>query len=210
MAGPSGTAADGDRVRIFGVILAGGQGRRLGGADKALLDLGGQTLLARAVARLGPQVEDLALSANGDPARFSAFGLPVLADAVSLGPLSGILAALDRAADLGATAVVSVAVDTPFFPEDLVPRLLWAAEAAPEGLALAETAGQVHPTFGLWPAGLRPDLRATLARGESRVLAFADRHGAARAPFADDSAFLNVNTPADRHRAEALLRGAPA
>jgi molybdopterin-guanine dinucleotide biosynthesis protein A len=195
-------------LRIFGVILAGGAGRRIGGADKALLMLGRHTLLARAIGRLGPQVEDLALSANGDPKRFAEYGLPVLADAMSLGPLSGILAALDRVADLGATAVVSVAVDTPFFPEDLVPHLLLAAESAPEGLALAETGGQVHPTFGLWPVGLRGDLRATLARGEARVLAFADRHSAARAHFADDRAFLNVNTPEDRDRAEALLQGA--
>jgi molybdenum cofactor guanylyltransferase len=172
--------------------------------------LGGLTLLARAEARLGPQVEDLALSADGDPARFAGYGLPVLADAVPLGPLAGILAALDRAAGLGAAAVVSAAVDTPFVPQDLVPRLLLAAEGAPEGLALAESAGQVHPTFGLWPVGLRADLRATLARGEARILAFADRHGAARARFADDRAFLNVNTPEDRDRAEALLRSARA
>lgn len=210
MAGPPGTVADGGPLRVFGVILAGGAGRRMGGADKALLELGGRTLLAHAVARLGPQVEGLALSANGDPARFAGYGLPVLADAQPLGPLSGILTALDRAADLGATAVVSVAVDTPFFPEDLVPRLLWSAEGSGAGLALAETAGQVHPTFGLWPVGLRGDLRATLARGEARVLAFADRHGAARAAFADGRAFLNVNTPEDRDRAEALLRGASA
>ena len=200
--------ADGGPLRIFGVILAGDAGRRTDGAERALRVLAGQTLLARAVARLGPQVDDLVLGANGDPARFAVCGLPVLTDAVSLGPLSGILAALDRAADLGATAMVSVAVDTPFFPQDLVPRLLLAAEDAPEGVALAATAGQVHPTFGLWPVGLRGDLRETLARGEARVLAFADRHGAARAPFADDRAFLNVNTPGDLGRAEALLQGA--
>jgi molybdopterin-guanine dinucleotide biosynthesis protein A len=182
----------------------------MGGADKALLTLGGRTLLAHAAERLGPQVEDLALSANGDPARFAGYGLPVLADAQPLGPLSGILSALDRAAGLGATAVVSVAVDTPFFPQDLVPRLLWAAEGSAAGLALAESGGQVHPTFGLWPVGLRGDLRATLARAEARVMAFADRHGAARAPFADDRAFLNVNTPEDLARATALLRGATA
>lgn len=197
-------------MRVFGVILAGGQGRRLGGADKALMIVGGKTLLARAAARLGPQVEDLVLSANGDPARFGGYGLPVLADAEPLGPLSGILSALDRAAGLGATAVVSVAVDTPFFPEDLVPRLILAAETAGAGPALAESAGRVHPTFGLWPVDLRGDLRAALARGEARVLAFADRHGAARAAFADDRAFLNLNTPEDRLRAEALLAGVRA
>ncbi len=179
----------------------------MGGADKALLHLAGITLAARAVARLGPQVEGLAISANGDPARLSGAGLTVVPDAVPQGPLSGILAALDWAAAQGATAVASVAVDTPFFPQDLVPRLIWAAEGSAAGVALAESAGQVHPTFGLWPVGLRDDLRATLSRGEARVLGFADRHGAARARFADDRAFLNLNRPEDLSQAEALLQG---
>ena len=114
-------------MRIFGVILAGGTGRRMGGTDKALLRLGGRTLLSRAIERLEPQVEQLALSANGEAARFGG-ALPVLPDAGGAGPLAGVLAALDWAAPLGATAVVSVAVDTPFFPGDLVPQLLLAAE----------------------------------------------------------------------------------
>lgn len=194
-------------MRIFGVILAGGGGRRMGGADKALLRLDGQTLLQHAVDRIGPQVEALALSANGDLARFAGLGLPVLPDARPAGPLSGILAALDWAAPRGATALVSVAVDTPFFPQDLVPQLVLAAERAPEGLALAESGGRWHPTFGLWPMGLRDDLRATLARGEARMMAFADRHGAVTAAFSDDRAFLNLNTPEDLARAEALLSG---
>lgn len=195
-------------MRIFGVILAGGAGRRFGGTDKALLVLGGETLIARAVARLGPQVEDLVISANGDPSRFAAHRLPVLPDAQAQGPLSGILAALDLAAGQGAQAVVSVAVDTPFFPEDLVPRLLLAAETAPEGLALAQSGGRDHPTCALWPVALRGDLRAALARGEARLLGFADRHGAARAHFADDGAFLNVNTPEDLAGAATLLERA--
>ena len=131
----------------------------------------------------------------------------MLPDARPAGPLSGILAALDWAAPRGATALVSVAVDTPFFPQDLVPQLVLAAERAPEGLALAESGGRWHPTFGLWPMGLRDDLRATLARGEARMMAFADRHGAVTAAFSDDRAFLNLNTPEDLARAEALLSG---
>jgi molybdopterin-guanine dinucleotide biosynthesis protein A len=196
-------------LRIFGVILAGGEGRRMGGADKALLRLGGETLVRRAAGRLAPQVEDLAISANGDPARLAGLGNAILPDESPMGPLSGILAALDRAEALGASAVVSVAVDTPFFPEDLVPRLVLAAEGSPEGVALASSGGQRHPTFGLWPVGLRHDLRDTLARGEARVTYFADRHGAATAEFAGGIAFLNVNTPGDLARAEALLRSAP-
>lgn len=192
-------------MRIFGVILAGGEGRRLGGADKALLTLAGQTLVARAIDRLGPQVEALAISANGDPARLASCRLPVLADAEPQGPLSGVLAALDWAVAAGADAVASVAVDTPFFPCDLVARLHLAAESTAAGAALAAAGGRVHPTFALWPVGLRDDLRNRLAAGEARVTGFATRHGAAEAPFPDAAAFLNLNTPADWQRAEAML-----
>lgn len=209
-------------MRIFGAILAGGQGRRMGGpdgsgADKALLGLGGKTLVARAIDRLEPQVERLAISANGDPARLAGLGLPVLADHQPLGPLAGALAALDWAAARGATAVVTVAVDTPFFPGDLVPRLCLAAETSPEGLAFASTgtsetgagAGRDHPTFALWPVSLRDSLSTFLASGEKpKVLAFALAHGAVRASFPDDGAFANLNTPADLARAEALLERA--
>ncbi len=195
-------------MRIFGVILAGGTGRRMGGADKATLTLGGRSLLAHAADRLGPQVDRLAVSANGDAARFAAHRLPVLPDRAPQGPLSGLLAALDWAAPLGATHVVTAAVDTPFFPGDLVPQLLLAAESSPSGSALAESNGQHHPTFGLWPVDLHDDLRATLARGEARVMDFARRHGAATAHFPDDCAFLNLNTPQDLAAAEALLGAA--
>jgi molybdopterin-guanine dinucleotide biosynthesis protein A len=194
-------------VRIFGVILAGGAGRRMGGVDKATLRLAGRSLVSHAVDRLEPQVERLAISANGDPARLSALGLPVLADAQSQGPLSGVLAALDWAAPFGATAVVTAAVDTPFFPGDLVPRLIMASD--PSGIALARSGGNDHPTFGLWPVTLRDDLRVFLASGvKASVRAFADARGAARADFPDDGSFLNLNTPEDLSRAEALIRGA--
>jgi molybdopterin-guanine dinucleotide biosynthesis protein A len=196
-------------VRIFGVILAGGTGRRMGGADKAFLRLGDRFLIDRVVERLEPQVEQLAISANGDPARFVAQRCTVLPDELSLGPLSGILAALDWAAAAGATHVVSVAVDTPFFPADLVPRLLLAAETGGTPIALAESEGQVHPTFGLWPIALRDDLKASVARGEARVMDFASRHRHGLAEFSGEATFLNVNSPADLTRAEAMLRGSP-
>ncbi len=191
------------------MILAGGTGRRMGGADKAFLTLGARFLIDRVVERLDPQVEQLAISANGDPVRFAAQHCTVLPDEHPLGPLSGILAALDWAAAAGATHVVSVAVDTPFFPADLVPRLLLAAEISGTPIALAESEGQVHPTFGLWPVALRGDLKATLARGEARVMDFASRHRHALAEFSGEAAFLNVNSPADLTRAEAMLRGSP-
>ncbi len=192
-------------MRIFGVILAGGAGRRMGGADKALLQLAGQSLLGHAIARLEPQVEQLAISANGDAARFAGFGLPVLSDATPLGPLAGVLAALHWAAPLGATAVVTAAVDSPYFPGDLAPRLCLAAETSPEGLALAHAAKD-HPTFALWPVTLAPALSDFLASGaKARVLDFARAHHAARAQFPDEAAFANLNTAEDLARAASLL-----
>ena len=190
-------------MRIFGVILAGGQGRRMGGTDKALLPLSGRPLVSHVQERLAPQVEDLALSANGAAGRFAFTGLRVLPDHVSQGPLSGILAALEWAE--GADAVVSAAVDTPFLPCDLVPRLWLAGEG---GLAVAESGGRIHPVCALWPRSLAPDLRAFLSSGGARMMEFCDRNGAARALFAPETPdpFLNINTPDDRALAEQALR----
>lgn len=196
-------------MRIFGVILAGGRGRRMGGADKASLVLGGRSLLSWVRERIEPQVEALALSANGDVGRFAGSGLVVLVDDAPVGPLAGVLAALRWAAPLGATHVVSVPVDTPFVPADLVPRLLLAAEGAAEGLAIAASDGRAHPAVALWPVGLAGDLAATLARGEARVMGFAERHGAVACSFPDARAFLNLNAPDDLQKAHALAGVAP-
>ena len=190
-------------MRIFGLILAGGQARRMGGRDKALLTLAGQSLISHVVARLEPQVDSLAISANGDPARFT-LGLPVLPDAAAHGPLSGILAGLIWAQTHGATALVTVPVDGPFLPPDLVPRLCLAAEAT--GTALAASAGNLHPTYGLWPVTLTDALRDFLNSGaKPRVRDFAMAHHAATARFPDDTAFTNLNTQADLARLETLL-----
>ena len=195
-------------MRIFGVILAGGQGRRMGGADKALLPLAGRPLIAHALDRLEPQVERLAISANGDPARFAPYGLTVLAAAGgSQGPLSGLLAALGWAATHGATHLVTAPVDAPFLPPDLVPRLLLAAEGT--GAALARSGGDDHPTFGLWPVTARDALATFLASGaKPRVRDFATALTAARAEVPADGAFANLHTPEDLATAEARRRGA--
>jgi molybdenum cofactor guanylyltransferase len=200
----------------LGVILAGGLARRMGGGDKGLLPLGGRSLLAHVVERLEPQVAGLALNANGDAARFDRFGLPVLADSIDgfVGPLAGVLAGLDWAAGQGATCIVSAAADTPFFPCDLVPRLLMAAEGMDRPLALAATPdvrrGQLrHPTFGLWPVALRDDLRDALEGGLRKVVLWSDQHAGREALFAVDGVdpFFNVNTPDDLALAEKLLGG---
>lgn len=189
------------------VILAGGMASRMGGGDKGLLWLGGQSLLDHIIARVAPQAAALALNANGDAARFASLGLPVLPDPLPgrPGPLAGILAAMIWAAAQGATHVVTVPSDTPFVPCDLIPRLLLAAETAP--LAIAASGGRMHPTCALWPTALADDLQATLAAGQRRVMDYANRHGAAQADFAvgPPDPFYNINTPADLVRAESWL-----
>lgn len=197
----------------LGVILAGGRATRMGGGDKGLLTLGGETLLERVIERLSPQVDGLALNANGDPERFARFNLPVLPDGVPdfPGPLAGVLAGLDWAAGEGARTIVTVAADTPFFPCDLVPRLQLAAEGMDVPLALAATPdpkrGRVrHPTFGLWPVSLRDDLRAALEGGVRKVVIWTEAHGHREALFDDPGEpFFNVNTPEDLETAEAML-----
>lgn len=193
----------------FGVILAGGQARRMGGGDKGRLRLGDATILGHVIARLEDQVDRLALNANGDGARFADLNLPVLADSIDgfAGPLAGVLAGLDWAADQGADHIVTAAADTPFFPPDLVPRLLLAAETAGRPIALARTADGRHPTFGLWPVALREDLRQALETGTRKVVAWTDRHGTAMADFPTGrfDPFFNVNTPEDLARAQEYL-----
>ena len=191
----------------LGVILAGGQATRMGGGDKGLLPLGAGTILSHVIARLEPQVAGLALNANGDAARFAELGMPVIPDSIAgfAGPLSGVLAGLDWAATQGATHIVTAAADTPFFPCDLVPRLLLAAERAGSDIALAATPGGRHPTFGLWPVALRDDLRAALQDGLRKVVLWTDKHGGTIAEFPDDAAFFNVNTPDELATAKAML-----
>ncbi|WP_293574097.1 molybdenum cofactor guanylyltransferase MobA [Phaeobacter sp.] len=191
----------------MGVVLAGGQATRMGGGDKGALVVGGRSMLDRVVDRLGPQVGRLVINANGDPHRFAEYGLPVVADSLPdfPGPLAGVLAGMEWAAQAGATHIVTAAADTPFFPTDLVGRLSRAAERANTPIALAATheGGRTnrHPTFGLWPVALRADLRAALEGGLRKVVLWTDKHGAATAAF-DDEAFFNVNTPEDLAEAE--------
>lgn len=194
-----------------GVILAGGQSRRMGGGDKGLLSLGGQTLLTRVIDRLQPQVADLALNANGDAARFST-ELTVVPDSIEgfAGPLAGVLAGLDWAAERGHSHIVTAAADTPFFPCDLVPQLMLVAEHHPIVLAATPDSKRGlsrHPTFGLWPVALRDDLRAALKDGVRKVVQWTDRHGTGLAefPVTPFDPFFNVNTPEDMVRAEELL-----
>lgn len=199
------------RADTLGVVLAGGLARRMGGGDKPLRLLGGRPMLDHALSRLAPQVAALVINANGDPARFAAYGLPVVPDGLPghPGPLAGILAALDWAAahrpDL--VWVVSVPGDSPFIPHDLVARLHAAALAAGVPLACARSGGQAHPPVGLWPVALRAGLRDALLAGERKIDRWTARHGCAHADWPDRPVdpFFNANAPEDLAAAEGLL-----
>ncbi|RWA76942.1 molybdenum cofactor guanylyltransferase MobA [Mesorhizobium sp.] len=202
---------------IAGIILAGGQSRRMGGGDKPLLSLGKGRLIEHVAARLKPQVGTLALNANSDPARFAGMNLPVLADTVLgyAGPLAGILTGLEWAADNTACrSLVSAAGDTPFFPGDLVERLAAAARERPGAIAVASSDGRWHPTFALWPIDLRDALHHFLVDEDNRrVSAFMQRHDFVQVEFPMIEAagkridpFFNINTPDDLAEAQRLLQ----
>lgn len=201
-----------DTDATFGVLLAGGLARRMGGGDKPLRQIGGVPILARVIERLAPQCRGLVLNANGDAGRFHRFALPVVADDVPgfAGPLAGILAGLDWVAanhpDL--TYVVSVAADTPFIPPDLVSRLHQARAAEQATLACAASGGRAHPVIALWPVGLRDALRrALVVEDERKIDRFTARYPLALAHFATQpfDPFFNANEPGDLAAAEALL-----
>jgi molybdenum cofactor guanylyltransferase len=196
---------------ILGVLLAGGLARRMGGGDKPMLQIGGRTLLARVIARLEPQCDGLILNANGDPARFAEFGLPVIADTVANfpGPLAGILAALDWAATNRPEAawVLSAAADCPFLPRDLVARLHQARTEQNAELAVAASDGQSHHVIGLWSVSLRDELRhALVVENIRRVESFITRYRLAIVtwPVETLDPFFNANTTDDIAVAEEL------
>ena len=199
---------------IPAVILAGGRSTRMGGGDKALRMLAGQPILPHVIERLTPQAGPLAINANGDPARFARFGLPVIRDTVSgfAGPLAGILAGIEWASQVPECRhIVTVAGDTPFFPANLVAQLRDVA-GKDNKIALAGSGGRTHPVFGLWPLGLRDDLLHFLTDAKTlKVMAFAKASGYAVADFPVATAggrsidpFFNINTIDDLAAAEAI------
>jgi len=202
-------------MKIGGVLLAGGQSQRMGGGDKNLRLLNGKPMLAHVIERAKPQVDALVLNANGDPQRFAAFGLPIVADSVAgfVGPLAGVLAGLDWAAKNlpEAELVASFATDAPFFPRDLVRRLAVALEEGGFDLACAQSNGQAHPVFGLWPVSLREAMREALAGGLRKVDRWTARYKLVEVEFSAEPVdpFFNANRPEDLAEAERLIALAP-
>ncbi|WP_445489401.1 molybdenum cofactor guanylyltransferase MobA [Rhodopseudomonas sp. RCAM05734] len=198
-------------VKIPGVLLAGGLARRMGGGDKPMREIGGKTILARVIARLAPQCDGLMLNANGDPARFAAFGLPVIPDSVAdfPGPLAGILAALDWTAEHrpDVTHILSAAADCPFLPRDLVARLHATLTAENAQLAVAASDGQSHPVIGLWSVSLRAELRHALVVEDIRKIdRWTARYRLATVtwPVTPLDPFFNANTMDDIAEADRL------
>ncbi len=197
-------------MKIAGIVLAGGLSRRMEGREKSLMPICGKSSLERVVERFEPQVEKLAINANGDASRFAGLGLPVLADTVegNVGPLAGVLTGMAWAAREGYSHVASVATDTPFFPTDFVSRL--AEKLTDNDIAMAFSNGRIHPVFGIWPVALAEPLRAFLVDEDKRkILGFAQRYPLAEVDFSTDGSdenhdpFFNINTPEDLREADA-------
>lgn len=197
---------------VAGVILAGGLSRRMGGGDKGLRLLGGRPLLAHVVERAQPQVAALVINANGDATRFADFGLPVVADPIEgfQGPLAGILAGLDWAAEYapGCAWVASFAGDAPFLPRDMVRRMHAAVAAETADLATVASGGRSHPVFGLWPVALRSALRkAIVDESVRKVDVWTGRYSLATVAYEADpyDPFFNANRPDDLRAADSIL-----
>jgi molybdopterin-guanine dinucleotide biosynthesis protein A len=202
---------------VCGIILAGGLARRMGGGDKPLKEIAGKPILAHVIARLRPQCAQLVLNANGDPARFAAFGLTVIADDVPdfAGPLAGILAGLEWVAAnvRDCECAVTVAADTPFIPRDLVQRLQAARMGEACEIAVAASGGRTHPVIALWPIALRSELRRALVNeGERKIDRFTARYEIAEVSWPNEpyDPFFNVNEIGDVAAAEAMLASAGA
>ena len=199
---------------MVGLLLAGGRARRMGragGGDKCLMTLGTQTVLEHVIERAAPQVERLVLNANGDAGRFASFGLPVIADSAGegMGPLAGVLAGLDWAAEQTPDAgfVASFATDTPFFPKDLVHSLFLEIGRGAE-LACARSGGRLQPVFALWPVALRHELRrALLEEGIRKVDRWTARYRLSVVDYAVEpfDPFFNLNELSDLAVAEGLI-----
>lgn len=191
---------------VPGVILAGGLARRMGGGDKGLRELGGKSLMAYIVEGLSKQAAPLAINANGDASRFASFHLPVIPDRTpdAPGPLAGVLSGLHWAADVcpNARFIVTAACDTPFFPHDLVARLLEGVGESYPIIVHAQSKGRTHFVFGLWPMALTNNLEDSLARGDRKVQDWVSLHINASVEFSPVQVgemmldpFFNVNTP---------------
>jgi molybdopterin-guanine dinucleotide biosynthesis protein A len=200
----------------LGLVLAGGLARRMGGGDKGMIRIGGQTILERALERMSPQCTGVIINANGDRSRFGFTGLPVVPDDIPdfAGPLAGILAGLDWAAANAPDTdyIASAPGDCPFLPRNLIDRLEETRHSEALPLACAKSGDWRHPVVGLWPVSLRGDLRHALMEEKlHKIEVWTARHGVAIAEWPDRpiDPFFNVNTPDDAARANEIAAQHP-
>ncbi len=180
---------------ITGLILAGGQGRRMGGVDKGLSILRGRPMVAWVLERLAPQVGEILINANQNLGIYARFGYPVITDEIGgfAGPLAGLQCALSAARH---PLVATVPCDSPFLPADLVARLATALQARQAQLAVARTGNQPHPVFCLCRRDVLPHLERFLAGGGRKIDAWYATLRVAEVAFDDEAdAFSNINTP---------------
>jgi len=181
-------------MKITGVVLAGGQGSRMGGVDKGLQEFRGKPMVAHALERLQPQVDEILINANRNAEAYARFGHRVIADEIEgfAGPLAGFERGLAHASgDL----VVTVPCDSPFLPRDLVARLREALERNDAQVAVAKTGDQAHPVFCLMRRAVHGSLGAFLARGERKIDRWTALLSTIEVDFSDQAdAFLNINT----------------
>lgn len=195
------------REGIGGVLLAGGLATRMGGGDKGFKTIDGQPIIERVIACVAPQVDQLVINANGEAARFSHLGLPVVADPVAghVGPLAGILAGMQALSDFD--YMLSVPTDTPFLPDDLVTRLMAPLKAGEAEITLARSGGFDHPVVAMWPTALQADLAHALIKEDVRKMKkWIARHRYQSVEWAFDGQdpFFNANHPEDLIRAARL------
>jgi molybdopterin-guanine dinucleotide biosynthesis protein A len=196
-------------MKVIGAIIAGGQSSRMGGREKAFLTLAGKPILAHVIERIGPQVDQLVINANGEPARFSGFGLEVVPDVLTTltTPLAGIHATLQFAKNTGGDLLITVPSDTPFLPFDMVAKLL--EKTGTNGAGITASGGQEHYIIGAWKTVLLDDLESAIARDNLfRVKDWAHSVAAQKVewPVEPHDPFFNVNAPEDLLQAEQILK----
>lgn len=187
---------------ITGVILAGGQGRRMGGRDKGLVDFQGRPLIEWVLAVVEPQVEAVLINANRNQARYGDYGHPVVTDALGdyQGPLAGFAAAMAR---VDTPLMLTVPCDGPMLPGDLAARLRAGLEAGQAEIAVAHDGDRMQPVYALLRTDLLPSLEAFLGEGERKIDRWYARHRMVTVDFSDrPETFANLNSPEDRRALE--------
>ncbi|MEJ2479421.1 MAG: molybdenum cofactor guanylyltransferase MobA [Acidihalobacter sp.] len=207
---PVSPISDDERALITAVILAGGEGRRMGGEDKGLIQLAGRRMVEQVLSRIVPQVGRVIINANRNRAVYARLGHPVFSDELNdfQGPLAGVATAL---AQIDTPLLLTLPCDSPAPPADLAERLYRSLQERKADIAMAHDGRRTHPVFALLRRELLPSLRDYLAAGDRKIDLWFERHRCITVDFSDEAdAFLNVNSPEDRAELERHLQQSDA